>query len=148
VQDGTDLNFATHPECDGLGIIGKNGKRASGTLGLHMHPTLAVGTDGIPLGVPRIGSGAPDGKADRGRPEGESRSARWLRGLRDAPEMAGRCPGARCVAVMDRGAGWRSGSNACRPAGRRPARGRGRPGRPGRRRRSCAGGRPGRWKSG
>ncbi len=102
VQDGTDLNFATHPECDGLGIIGKNGKGASGTLGLHMHPALAVGTDGIPLGAPRIGSGAPDGRADRGRPEGESRSARWLRGLRDASEMAGRCPGARCVAVMDR----------------------------------------------
>ncbi len=102
VQDGTDLNFATHPECGGLGIIGRNGKASSGTLGLHMHSTLAVGTDGIPLGVPRIEFDAPDGKADAGRPEGERKPARWLRGLRDASLMAGRTGDTRTVAVMDR----------------------------------------------
>ncbi len=64
VQDGTDPTFATHPECGGLGIIGRNGKASSGTLGLHMHPALAVGTGRIPVGVPRIGFDAPDGKAD------------------------------------------------------------------------------------
>ena len=41
VQDGTELNFAEHPGCAGLGYIGKN-KRSEGTLGLHMHSTLAV----------------------------------------------------------------------------------------------------------
>ena len=31
VQDGTDLNFAEHPGCAGLGLIGKNqGTRAKG----------------------------------------------------------------------------------------------------------------------
>ena len=102
VQDGTDLNFATHPECDGLGIIGKSGKASSGTLGLHMHSTLAVGTDGVPLGVPRIEFDAPDGKADRSRPEEERKSARWLRGLRGISEMASPLAGVRTVCVMDR----------------------------------------------
>ncbi len=50
VQDGTDMNLPTHPECGGLGIIGRNGKASSGTLGLHMHPALAVATDGPPHG--------------------------------------------------------------------------------------------------
>ena len=36
LQDGTDLNFAEHPGCAGLGLISKN-KGAAGTLGLHMH---------------------------------------------------------------------------------------------------------------
>ena len=41
IQDGTDLNFAAHGGCVGLGQIGKN-SNAQGTLGLHMHSTLAV----------------------------------------------------------------------------------------------------------
>ena len=41
IQDGTDLNFAEHPGCVGLGYIGKN-KGSAGTLGLHMHATLVV----------------------------------------------------------------------------------------------------------
>ena len=49
IQDGTDLNFAEHPGCAGLGLIGRN-KGSSGTLGLHMHSMLAVNGDGIPLG--------------------------------------------------------------------------------------------------
>ncbi len=106
VQDGTDLNFATHPECGGLGIIGRNGGASSGTLGLHMHPALAVGTDGIPLGVPRIEFDAPDGKAYAGRPGEERKTARWLRGLHDASLTARRAGGARTVAVMAREAGF------------------------------------------
>ena len=40
IQDGTDLNFAEHGGCRGLGYIGKN-QRSAGTLGLHMHSILA-----------------------------------------------------------------------------------------------------------
>ena len=65
IQDGTDLNFAEHPGCVGLGYIGKN-KRSAGTLGLHMHSTLVVNGEGIPLGVPQIQYEAPDGQAERG----------------------------------------------------------------------------------
>ncbi len=101
IQDGTDLNFASHGACRGLGIISRR-KGSPGTLGLHMHSTLAVdAANGIPLGVPRIEFDAPDGGgAERDKPPGERKSARWLRGARDA---AGFVPeGVNAVAVMDR----------------------------------------------
>ena len=101
VQDGTDLNFATHPGCRGLGIIGKN-KGSSGTLGLHMHTTLAVAADGVPLGVPRIEYDAPDVRAERNKPAADRKSARWLRGLRDCAEMSSALKDVRMVSVMDR----------------------------------------------
>ena len=70
IQDGTDLNFATRPGCDGLGIIGRN-QTSSKSLGLHLHLTLAVSGEGLPLGVLRCGFDAPperedDREGDRG----------------------------------------------------------------------------------
>ena len=64
IQDGTDLNFATRPNCEGLGIIGRN-QTVSKTLGLHLHLTLAVDGAGLPLGVLRCGFEAPPGGAAR-----------------------------------------------------------------------------------
>ena len=101
VQDGTELNFAEHPGCAGLGYIGKN-KRSEGTLGLHMHSTLAVSPEGIPLGLLQIQYDAPDGQAQRGRPLEQRKTFRWIRGLRDCAEVAGQLAGPRLVAVMDR----------------------------------------------
>ncbi len=101
VQDGTELNFAEHPGCAGLGYIGKH-KRSEGTLGLHMHSTLAVSPEGIPLGLLHIQYDAPDGQAQRGRPLEERKTFRWMRGLRDCAEVAGQLAGPRLVAVMDR----------------------------------------------
>ena len=101
VQDGTELNFAEHPGCAGLGYIGKN-KRSEGTLGLHMHSTLAVSPEGIPLGLLQIQYDAPDGQAQRGRPLEQRKTFRWMRGLRDCAEVAGQLAGPRLVAVMDR----------------------------------------------
>ncbi len=101
VQHGTELNFAEHPGCAGLGYIGKN-KRSEGTLGLHMHSTLAVSPEGIPLGLLHIQYDAPDGQAQRGRPLEERKTFRWIRGLRDCAEVAGQLAGPRLVAVMDR----------------------------------------------
>ena len=101
LQDGTDLNFAAHPGCAGLGLIGKN-KKSKGTLGLHMHSTLAVSTAGVPLGVPLIQYDAPDGKAQRGKPLEERKTFRWIRGLRDCAQMAAQLGGTRLVSVMDR----------------------------------------------
>ena len=101
VQDGTELNFAEHPGCAGLGYIGKN-KRSEGTLGLHMHSTLAVSPEGIPLGLLQIQYDVPDGQAQRGRPLEERKTFRWIRGLRDCAEVAGQLAGPRLVAVMDR----------------------------------------------
>ncbi len=101
IQDGTDLNFAEHPGCVGLGYIGKN-KRSAGTLGLHMHSTLVVNGEGIPLGVPQIQYEAPDGQAERGKPLEERKTMRWIRGLRECAALAGELQGVRPVAVMDR----------------------------------------------
>ena len=101
IQDGTDLNFATRGGCSGLGVISRT-KGAAGTLGIHMHSTFAVIGNGLPLGVPRIEFDCPDGKADKGKPPEERKSARWLRGWRDASELAAAAPGTRTVSVMDR----------------------------------------------
>ncbi len=100
IQGGSDLNFATHPKCGELSLIGRN-RNASGTRGLHMHSTLAVDADtGIPLGVPRIEYDAPDGRAEQGKPLEERKSARWMRGLRDTSELVP--DGVRVVSVLDR----------------------------------------------
>ena len=93
VQDGTELNFAEHPGCAGLGYIGKN-KRSEGTLGLHMHSTLAVSPEGIPLGLLHIQYDAPDGQAQR-------KTFRWIRGLRDCAEVAGQLAGPRPAHAPD-----------------------------------------------
>ncbi len=101
VQDGTDLNFATRHGCGGLGTIGRN-RGSSGTLGLHLHTAFAVSGDGVPLGVVNPGFDAPDGASGEGRPAGERRTGRWLRGLRHSVAAAKELDGAGAVAVMDR----------------------------------------------
>ena len=73
IQDGTDLNFATRPNCEGLGIIGRN-QTAAQTLGLHLHLTLAVNGEGLPLGVLRCAFDAPPAAG---------KTRRWLDGLDD-----------------------------------------------------------------
>ncbi len=101
VQDGTDLNFATRHGCGGLGTTGRN-RGSPGTLGLHLHTTFAVSGDGVPLGVVNPGFDAPDGASGEGRPAGERRTGRWLRGLRHSVAAAKELDGAGAVAVMDR----------------------------------------------
>ncbi len=72
------------------------------TLGLHMHSTLVVNGEGIPLGVPHIQYEAPDGQAQKGKPLEERKTWRWIRGLRACAELAGELDGVRPVSVMDR----------------------------------------------
>ncbi len=101
LQDGTDLNFAEHPGCLGLGLSGKN-SNSKGTLGLHMHSTLVVNGEGLPLGVPHIQYEAPDGQAQKGKPLEERKTYRWMRGLRACAALAEELDGVRPVSVMDR----------------------------------------------
>ncbi len=92
-MDGSDLNFATRPGCAGLEVIGSN-QTSSQTLGLHLHLTLAVNPQGLPLGVLRCGF---DGR------EKQKKTQRWVDGLQDMP---GACEGltrrTRVIAVCDR----------------------------------------------
>ena len=95
VQDGRDMRFARRPGGDGLGVIGRN--RPSGkTKALHLHLTLAVTSEGLPLGVLRCGFGTPR-KADGGT------SRRWIDGLRDIGQAAQLLTSrTRLISVMDR----------------------------------------------
>ena len=121
IQDGTDLNFATRPGCEGLGIIGRNQTTAK-TLGLHLHLTLAVSGAGLPLGVLRCGfdEQPPPGEAASGQDSGNGgkepfsptetdaddsahKTRRWLDGLHDVAEVACELSRkTRVLSVMDR----------------------------------------------
>ena len=62
IQDGTDLNYSTLVQCDGLGVIGSNQTGAQ-SGGLHLHSTLVVTTQGLPLGVLGAQCSAPQPRA-------------------------------------------------------------------------------------
>ena len=101
LQDGTDLNFAEHEGCRGLGLIRKN-QSGSGTLGLHMHSTLVVDGEGVPLGVPQIQYEAPEAGGPKRKPAGERKTRHWVEGLRECARLASELEGVRPVSVMDR----------------------------------------------
>lgn len=106
VQDTTDLNFATRHHTEGLATIGTNQTGAK-SLGLHLHSSLVLTPDGLPLGVLRSICYAPEkkgksGKKSAGRPIEEKKSFRWLEGHRDCVEIAKKMPETRLLTVMDR----------------------------------------------
>lgn len=106
VQDTTDLNFSTRHHTAGLGRIGTNQTGAE-SLGLKLHSSLALTTDGLPLGVLRSVCSAPErkGKAGQpsvGRPIEQKKSFRWLEGYRDCVQVAKKTPKTRLLTVMDR----------------------------------------------
>jgi hypothetical protein len=107
IQDGTDLNYTSLAQCQGLGIIGAN-QTAAKSRGLHLHATLAVTPDGLPLGLLRAQCWASTPKsAEETRPRTaipieEKESVCWIRGLRDCGELAEAVPGTRLVHVLDR----------------------------------------------
>ncbi len=122
VQDGTDLNFATHGACQGLGLISRT-RGSEGTLGQHLHSTLAVAETGVPLGVVHLACDALPLEQTGPGPEKETetekekktetgtdsrlRTGRWLRALQDSAELADQVPDVQCIAVLDReGDAW------------------------------------------
>lgn len=121
IQDGTDLNFNGLAECEGLGVIGTNQTGAE-SRGLHLHSTLAVSGEGLPLGVLRAQCGAPESRSKEDKrpahaiPIEEKDTYAWILGLRDCRAVAAELPHTRVVSVMDREAdffelfdAWRSG---------------------------------------
>lgn len=104
VQDTTDLNFSSRPQCAGLGQTTANQTGAK-TRGLKLHSALAVEAEGgLPLGVLRLHGYAPapaKGK-DPHRPIEAKESNRWLEAYQDANDIAGLLPGTRIVSVADR----------------------------------------------
>lgn len=101
LQDGTDLNFSTHPQTSGLGVIGTNQTGAQ-SHGLHLHSTLAVTPEGLPLGVVRTSFEAPQPRDGKAVPAEDKKSFRWIEGLRDCVALSKALPNTRVISVCDR----------------------------------------------
>ncbi|WP_366637078.1 IS4 family transposase, partial [Aquisalimonas sp.] len=101
IADGTDVNFTTRPQTTGLGVIGGNQTGAQ-SLGLHLHSTLAVTGDGLPLGVLRTRFDALEPSRGKAQAAEEKKSFRWIEGLRDCAALAEALPKTRLVHVLDR----------------------------------------------
>ena len=104
IQDTTDLNFSDRLHCNGLGDVGKNQTGAL-SRGLKMHSSLAVGEQGLPLGVLRTEIYASHfGAKDKAqsRPIEEKESYRWLRTVEDLAEISQWIPQTQLIVVGDR----------------------------------------------
>ena len=107
LQDGCDLAYTNLNKCEDLGVIGTNQTGAK-SRGLHLHSTLAVAPNGLPLGVLRSQCVAPKGKSpDDDRPAfaipiEEKKTFVWIEHHRDLVELAREMPNTRLVDVCDR----------------------------------------------
>jgi len=107
IQDGSDLNYTNLAQCEGLGVIGSNQTGAK-SRGLHMHSTLAVAPNGLPLGVLRSDCIAAPGKSpDEKRPSyaipiEEKKTFIWIEHHRELVELAATMPNTRLIDVCDR----------------------------------------------
>jgi len=107
IQDGSDLIYTNLDNCEGLGVIGKNQTGAQ-SKGLHLHSTLAVTTDGLPLGVLLSKGTAPEPKSkDDKRPASaipieEKKTFCWIEGVRDCMALKAQMPHTTLINVMDR----------------------------------------------
>lgn len=107
IQDGTDLNYSGLAQCEGLGVMGANQTGARG-LGLHLHSTLVVSIEGLPIGVLNAQFTAPtaksaqDARSARELPIEQKKTFAWIAGLRDCVKLHKELPETRQVCVMDR----------------------------------------------
>jgi len=107
IQDGSDLDYTSLAQCEGLGVIGTNQTSAQ-SRGLHLHTTFAVAPNGLPLGILRASCVAPEPKSpDEKRPSyaipiEEKDTFCWIEGLRDTIEVAAQMPQTRLINVCDR----------------------------------------------
>jgi len=107
IQDGSDLDYNSLDQCEGIGVIGSNQTTAK-SRGLHMHSTLVVTTEGLPLGVLQSEVTAPKPKSkDDNRPASaipieEKKTFSWIEGVRDCQELKALMPHTSIINVMDR----------------------------------------------
>jgi len=101
IADGTDVNFTSHPQTEGLGVLGSNQTGAQ-SRGLHLHSTLAVNPNGLPLGVLRARFEAPEPTGQSERSAQQKKSWRWIESLRDCATVAEALPTTRVIHLCDR----------------------------------------------
>ena len=101
IQDTSELDYTGKP-----GIVGLGPLTYANQHGLHIHPTLMVTPERVPLGVFDAWNWARDPEefgADRGqRPIEEKESIRWLEGYQRVCEAQAELPETRRVYVADR----------------------------------------------
>jgi hypothetical protein len=103
VEDSTDLNYSTRAQCRDLGQIGTNQTGAK-SRGLRLHSSMALGQNGLPLGIIQVQGYAPQsakGK-DPDRPIEQKDSYRWIEGFEQAMEIAAALPQTRVINIADR----------------------------------------------
>ena len=107
IQDGSDLDYTSVAQCEGLGVIGTNQTTAQ-SRGLHLHTTLTVAPNGLPLGVLRAQCVAPQLKSPEDErpswaiPIEDKATFCWIEGLRDTMDLAAQMPHTRLINVCDR----------------------------------------------
>lgn len=102
IADGTDMNYTGLAQCSGLGPIGTNQTGAS-AMGLHLHSTLAVNDQGLPLGLLAAHCQAPPAKAPvPAEISAPKKTHAWCDGLRRCAEAAAAMPKTLLICVMDR----------------------------------------------
>jgi hypothetical protein len=107
IQDGSDMDYTSLAQCEGLGVIGTN-QTAAKSRGLHLHTTFAVAPNGLPLGVLRADCVAPKLKAPDDKrlsyniPIEEKDTFCWIEGVRDTMDVAAQMPQTRLINVCDR----------------------------------------------
>lgn len=107
IQDGSDLNYNNLDQCEGLGEIGENQTGAK-SRGLHLHSTLSVAPNGLPLGVLRADCKAPKSKSpeeDRKTfeiPIEEKKTFVWIEHYRELLDLSTKMPHTRLINVCDR----------------------------------------------
>lgn len=107
VQDGSSLDYNKLAQCKGLGEIGAN-QTGARSQGLHLHSTLAIAPNGLPLGVLRADCLAPESKApEDDRPASaipieEKKTFCWIEHHRDMVEVAVEMPHTQLINVCDR----------------------------------------------
>ncbi len=107
VQDGSELNYTNLDRCTGLGELKANQTGAK-TYGLNLHSTLALTSNGLPLGVLKAQCLAPKPKSadDKRQPSQipieEKKTFVWIEHHRDLVALANTMPQTRLIDVCDR----------------------------------------------
>lgn len=103
-QDTTSLNYSGLKQTEGLGQINHEG-----SLGLHLHSTLALNRAGIPLGIVDAQCWGRESEEGEGQKVGrnaksldQKESVRWVKSLNRAAEVARRMPQTTVVEMGDR----------------------------------------------
>jgi Transposase DNA-binding/Transposase Tn5 dimerisation domain len=118
VQDTTELDWTTHPATTGLGPLAHPAHQ-----GLHVHTTLALTPERLPLGLlaQRVWARDPADTGQRAtrkrRPVAAKESQKWLTSVEAVSAAHARCPETRFVCISDREADGSDLFLQARPAG-------------------------------